>query len=115
MSDAIVAALSAAESFILGFEGDELQEGIPELLAAVRAAKAEAEAALKLERGAFVRADLKPAKAVIATADAASDAEERRAARLQELYEIADGAYGDDAATRGRARVAIAKAEGRTP
>lgn len=31
-------ALTQAESFISGFEGDELQEGIPELLATIRAA-----------------------------------------------------------------------------
>lgn len=35
----ILGALDAAESFITGFEGDEMQEGIPELLAAIREAR----------------------------------------------------------------------------
>lgn len=34
----------------------------------------------------------------------AMEREEREHARLQELEEIADGAWGDDPATRGRAR-----------
>jgi len=40
MTDKIISALTAAESFISGFEDDELQEGIPELLASIRAAMA---------------------------------------------------------------------------
>ncbi len=38
----LLAALASAESFISGFEGDEIQEGVDELLAAVRAAIAKA-------------------------------------------------------------------------
>lgn len=43
--DQLVAALLTAESFIAGFEGDELQDGIDEKLAAVRTALAAAGAA----------------------------------------------------------------------
>lgn len=39
----MLAALSAAEAFIAGLEGDELQEGIGSLLATVRAAIDKAE------------------------------------------------------------------------
>lgn len=39
----MLAALKKAESFISGFEGDELQEGISDLLAGIRAAIAKAE------------------------------------------------------------------------
>ncbi len=39
----MLAALKKAESFISGFEGDELQEGIADLLAGIRAAIAKAE------------------------------------------------------------------------
>lgn len=38
----LLAALDKAEDFISGFEGDELQEGIDELLAEIRAAIAKA-------------------------------------------------------------------------
>lgn len=41
----LLAELRKAESFIAGFEGDELQEGIAELLAGIRAAIAKAEGA----------------------------------------------------------------------
>lgn len=41
---AMLNALRVAESFIVGFEGDEVQEGIDELLGEIRAAIAEAEA-----------------------------------------------------------------------
>ncbi len=34
----VLPALQAAEAFIAGFEDDELQEGVPELLASLRAA-----------------------------------------------------------------------------
>lgn len=40
---AMLGALRRAESFISGFEGDELQEGIDEMLAGIRGAIAEAE------------------------------------------------------------------------
>lgn len=40
-------ALSRAEAFIQGFEGDELQEGIGELLDALRVADAAAKSALE--------------------------------------------------------------------
>ncbi len=39
----LLAALINAESFISGFEGDELQEGIDEMLTAIRAAIAKAQ------------------------------------------------------------------------
>lgn len=39
----LLAALDKAESFIAGFEGDELQEGIDEMLSEIRAAIAKAE------------------------------------------------------------------------
>lgn len=48
MPKIIAAALSKAESFISGFEGDDLQEGIPELLAAMRTAAKCAETATDL-------------------------------------------------------------------
>lgn len=37
--DQAVAALTAAERFIVGFEGDSLQQGIDQLLAEIRAAR----------------------------------------------------------------------------
>ena len=41
--DDMLTALRSAESFISGFEGDEVQEGIDELLAGIRGAIAKAE------------------------------------------------------------------------
>lgn len=38
----LLAALDRAEAFIAGFEDDDTQEGIPEMLAAIRAAIAKA-------------------------------------------------------------------------
>lgn len=40
---ALLAALKIAESFMAGFEGDEMQDGIDERLATIRAAMAAAE------------------------------------------------------------------------
>lgn len=42
IEDEMIAALIAAESFISGFEGDELQESIPSLLSQIQRAKARA-------------------------------------------------------------------------
>lgn len=42
----LVEALRKAEAFISGFEGDELQEGIDDLLSGIRAAIAKAELAV---------------------------------------------------------------------
>ncbi len=44
LHDELVEALQAAENFIVGFEDDDMQEGIPELLAQIRAAIARQEA-----------------------------------------------------------------------
>lgn len=44
LHDELVEALRAAENFIVGFEGDSMQEGIADLLALMREAIAKAEA-----------------------------------------------------------------------
>lgn len=41
--EALLAALRTAESFISGFEGDEMQDGVDEMLATIRGAIAKAE------------------------------------------------------------------------